>query len=65
MVGMIKAHLRVQAAAAALQIIDTRLFTALCEPIRVKILARLVQIGRSNIGDICRIVLLFHVIFAC
>lgn len=44
---------REQLAIAATQIIDTKLFTALCEPIRVQILARLIQLGRSDIGEIC------------
>lgn len=51
--GMAKHPPRAQAAADAVQIIDTRLFTALCEPIRVRLVARLVQIGRSDIGAIC------------
>jgi DNA-binding transcriptional ArsR family regulator len=43
---------RTRAAAGCADVLDSALFRALCEPIRIEIVRRLIARGRSNLGDV-------------
>lgn len=43
---------RIEAANACAEVLDTRFFAALCEPVRVELVRRLVRDGRADIQTI-------------
>jgi hypothetical protein len=44
--------LRREAASEVSRSLDTAFFRALCEPVRIEILTRLIQIGRADVASI-------------